>query len=133
MWATPPTKAYDNAAAWDIRATSKTIVDEGLYGYIEYGTGIAVEIPEGYAGILIPRSSVRKTGLILANGIGLIDPDYRGELLFSFKYIPNTAQYEVGDRVGQILFIKTEPFQLVGSDSLSDTKRGDGGHGSSGK
>lgn len=129
-----PTQSYTEAAAWDLYASSVETVDyEGKYGYIAYGTGIAMEIPSGYVGKIFPRSSVSTTGLILANSVGIIDPDYRGEISFRFKWIPNTIKYAVGERIGQIRLEKTIPLTWVLSDTLSDTDRGDRGYGSSNK
>ena len=128
-----PERAYEDAAAWDLYATSRTIVENNDYGYIEYGTGIAVEIPSGYVGKIFPRSSISKTGLILANHVGLIDPDYRGEIIFRFKWVPGTAYYEVGDKIGQFRLEQTTPVFWVKVDELSETVRGDGAFGSSGK
>lgn len=131
--AVTPTRASIYAAAWDITATSKTHIDEGDYGYIEYGTDLAIEIPYGYAGLLYPRSSVSNTGLFLANSVGIIDPDYRGEIKFRYKWIPNTRMYEVGERVGQIRIEKTIGIRWVLVDELTNTDRDTGGFGSTGK
>jgi dUTP pyrophosphatase len=127
-----PRRATPGSAGFDMVAISENIVNDPSKGYVEYGTGIALEIPDGYVGLCFPRSSVRQTGLILANCVGVIDSDYRGEIKFSFKYISGTAKYKVGDRCGQIVFVKHENVKLVESDELGDTERGDGGHGSTG-
>jgi len=128
-----PTRAYVDAAAWDMYATTVDVVENNEFGYIEYGTGICIEIPTGYVGKLFPRSSVCNTGLILANCVGIIDPDYRGEIKFRFKWIPNTARYEVGNKIGQFRLEKTTKFTWSLVDALTETDRGDGGYGSSGK
>ena len=128
-----PERAYDYAAAWDLYATSKKIVDNKDHGYVEYGTGLAIEIPIDYVGKIYARSSISKTGLILANHVGIIDPDYRGEIIFRFKWVPGTAMYEVGDKIGQFRLEKTNPIVWQKVDELSDTNRGEGAFGSSGK
>jgi dUTP pyrophosphatase len=78
-----PSYAMHGDAGLDLVAVSVTIDPTGTY--IEYGTGLAVEIPEGYVGLLFPRSSLSKTKLILANHVGVIDSGYRGEIKFRFK------------------------------------------------
>ena len=105
--------------------------------YIEYDTGLSVEIPEGYLGLLLARSSVSKTPHILANCVGLIDSDYRGEIKFRFKNI-NTENkdfitYEFGDKIGQLVIIPYPKISVVMSDSLTDTERNTGGFGSTGR
>lgn len=127
-----PERAYQDAIGFDLTAISKSVVEHSEYGYIEYGTGWAVEIPSGYAGKLYPRSSISKTGMILANHVGLIDPDYRGEILFRFKWIPGSKAYEVGEKIGQIVFVQIPEIDMLVVDELSSTSRGDGGFGSSG-
>jgi len=128
-----PTNAYENAAAWDMYATGINIVENNDFGYIEYTTGIAVEIPKGYVGKIYPRSSVSNTGLLLSNSVGIIDSDYRGEIKFRFKYIKGSKKYNVDDRIGQFLIEKTIPIKWIESEELSETNRGSGGYGSSGK
>jgi dUTP pyrophosphatase len=115
----------------DLTATS--IVDDAFQ--VTYGTGIAVEIPEGYVGLIFPRSSIRKYQLQLSNSVGVIDSGYRGEIQFTFNKtggVPS-KKYEVGDRVGQLIIMPFPPVTPVESDSLSDSERGDGGFGSTGK
>ena len=115
---------------------------------ITYGMGIALEIPEGFVGLIFPRSSVRKTGLDLSNGVGVCDSGYRGELQATFNKIfggerfydetKNTEDtsndfYKVGDRIAQIMIIPYPPIEFKEVDELSDSERGDGGFGSTGK
>jgi dUTP pyrophosphatase len=128
-----PTQAYEDAAAWDLYATSIKVVDEVGYGFIEYGLGLAFEIPSGYVAKIYPRSSVSNTGMILANCVGLIDPDYRGEVTARFKWVKGTKLYSVGDKVAQMRIEATIPVIWVDTDDLSDTIRGSGGYGSSDK
>jgi dUTP pyrophosphatase len=129
-------------AAMDLVATSAQICEGGLY--IEYGTGLSIEIPEGYVGLLFARSSISKTRLILANHVGVIDSGYRGEIKFRFKDLAmrqhgnekvfaSELAYEVGNKIGQIIILPYPQIELVESDELSDSERGDGGFGSTGK
>lgn len=105
-----------------------------LPGQVIYGTGIAVEIPQGYVGLLFPRSSIRKTGLLLINSVGVIDSGYRGELTFTFATRhADPSLYEVGDRIGQLLIIPIPTVELQEVDTLSASERGTNGHGSTGR
>lgn len=125
-----PFKAYPTDAGWDIVATSRTY--EG--GCYVYGTGLAIEIPEGYYADLRPRSSISNTHLILCNGPGTLDSHFRGEIKFKFYPLndhPNL--YAVGDRIGQLVLKKIEDCEFEWSDELSETDRGKGGFGSTGK
>ena len=133
-----PTYAKKGDAGMDLVATSVT-EKPGKHGfvhvlkYIEYGTGIAVEIPEGYVGLLFPRSSVTKQDLMLKNSIGVIDSGYRGEIMLRFKSIkPQKERYEIGERIGQLLIIPIPKIEPIWALELSDTERGSGGFGSTG-
>lgn len=106
-----------------------------------YGTGLAFEIPEGYVGLIFPRSSNRKTEAYLPNSVGVIDSGYRGEVMFSWKnrdqialgQIPQLNKpYEIGERLGQLIILPYPKIKLVQVDELSETERGTGGHGSTG-
>jgi dUTP pyrophosphatase len=99
---------------------------------MEYGTGLAVEIPEGHVGLLFPRSSISNSGLILTNSVGVIDSGYRGEIKFRFKHIPDTAYYKPGDRIGQLIVMPYPEIDFQEVEELSSTERGEGGFGSSG-
>ena len=124
-----PNKATSGSNGFDLTATSKEWHDE-FEGYV-YGTGVAVEIPEGYVGLLFPRSSVRKYDLIMANCVGVIDSDYRGEIMATFKLIDykNERIYEVGDKCCQLVIVPAPEFEIEEVDTLSDTERGTKGHG----
>lgn len=126
-----PYYASDEAAAFDLTATSVRYEVKGHF--IEYGTGLASEIPVGYVGLIFPRSSISKFGLQLANSVGVVDSDYRGEWLCRFK---TTTQmdpiYEVGDRVAQAMIIRAPRYEIVDVESLGETNRGEGGFGSTG-
>ncbi len=127
-----PMYATKGSNAMDIVAVSKKLVNQDSFGYIEYGTGLAFEIPEGYGLFLLPRSSISKTGLILANSIGLGDSDFRGEISFRFKHISGTPDYNIGDRIGQLLILETPKIEFEEVEELSQTERGSGGYGSTG-
>jgi dUTP pyrophosphatase len=128
------TPAYAKAgdAAVDLTATTLAKVDRAEYGYMEYGTGLSVEIPEGYVGLLFPRSSISNSGLILTNSVGVIDSGYRGEIKFRFKHIPDTSFYKPGDRVGQLIILPYPQIDFQEVEELSSTERGEGGFGSTG-
>lgn len=101
--------------------------------YIEYGTGLAIEVPEGFVGLLCARSSCTNKGLSLGNGLGIIDSGYRGELKFRFyKNEEFSENYKLGDRIGQLLIIPYPSIELTEVEDLSDTDRSSGGYGSSG-
>jgi dUTP pyrophosphatase len=102
--------------------------------YVEYDTGLAMEIPEGHVGFLFPRSSVSKTNLVLANCVGVVDSGYRGPVKLRFKEMngPVGGRYKVGDRVGQLVIMPVPNFNCVEVDELTETSRGEGGFGSTG-
>lgn len=128
--AVTPKRATDGACGFDLVATSRTY-QGGCY---VYSTGIAVEIPKDKAILIIPRSSIYKTGLILSNSAGLIDSDYRGEIKFMFRPVNDHPMlYAVGDRIGQMIIIDSPSYCFKESKELSNTKRGSGGFGSTGK
>lgn len=96
--------------------------------------GIAVEIPKGYMGVLVPRSSMSKTPLRCANSVGIIDEDYRGELSIVYENV-SCKDYEVarGDRIAQLIIVPIAIVDVEEAQTLSETERGDGGYGSTGK
>ena len=103
---------------------------------IVYGTGLAVEIPEGMVGLVFPRSSVRNYALSMANSVGVIDSGYRGEIMvtFNIKTNHNTRElYKIGDRIAQLVIIPVPLAKYVEVEELSETQRGQQGHGSTGK
>ncbi len=129
-----PAYAKSGDAGMDLVATS--IISE-TDTQITYGIGLALEIPYGFVGLIFPRSSVRKTRLMLSNCVGVIDSGYRGELQATFNKVNQNSQsendYKVGDRIAQIMIIPYPPIQFVEVDELSETERGEGGFGSTGK
>jgi len=128
-----PVYSKPGDAGLDLVATS---IDDDSYNNIIYGTGLAIEIPEGHVGLLYPRSSNSKTDLYLTNHVGVIDSGYRGEIMFKFRPINGIEDafiYAVGDRVGQLIIIPYPSIEFVETEELSDSDRGEGGFGSTGK
>jgi dUTP pyrophosphatase len=155
-----PQYALNGDAGLDLVATSK-IYDE--FGNVHYGTGLAFEIPKGYVGLLFPRSSNAKKDLLLSNSVGVLDSNYRGEVSFKFKpsavlysdidnpesligvacetfdevILPYNSvpfqDYQIGDKLGQIIILPYPEIEFVEVDELSETERGNGGYGSTGK
>lgn len=140
-----PTYAKHGDAGMDLTAISKSY-DE--HGNVVYGTGLAFEIPMGCVGYVFPRSSNAKKDLILSNSVGVIDSGYRGEVMFKFKRIgePKISnplslknwveywnEYEIGDRIGQIIIMPIPHIEFNEVDTLEDSERGQGGFGSSGQ
>jgi dUTP pyrophosphatase len=130
--AVKPKYAKENDAGMDLVATS---IIENTTFQITYGLGIALEIPDGMVGLVFPRSSIRNTELMLSNSVGVIDAGYRGELQATFNKLNglDSIAYNVGDRVAQIIIVPHPVVQFVEVDELSESKRGDGGFGSTGK
>jgi len=126
-----PKKVIDTDACYDVVAVSKKDFGDGR---IHYGLGFALEIPENTQMDLRPRSSVHKTGLILSNCIGTGDEEYRGEFQAVFYHvIPTLPPYEIGDRILQIQLRTREDVQFQLIEELSNTVRGTGGFGHTGK
>lgn len=129
-----PTYAKDGDAGMDLVATS--IISETTTD-VTYGTGIAIEIRDGYVGLIFPRSSIRKYDIALTNAVGVIDSGYRGEIQATFKKTnwlrgENSEKYQIGDRIAQIMIIPHPQIQFEEVKELSDTQRGMGGFGSTG-
>jgi dUTP pyrophosphatase len=130
--AVKPKYANESDAGMDLVATS---IIENTSFQITYGLGIAMEIPDGMVGLVFPRSSIRNTELILSNSVGVIDAGYRGELQATFNKLNglDSIAYNVGDRIAQIIIVPHPIVQIVEVDELSESKRGIGGFGSTGK
>ena len=124
-----PTYAKDGDAGMDLVITD--IKGENKL-FITYGFGISMEIPEGFMGLIFPRSSIRKTDLVLSNAVGVIDSGYRGEIQATFKRT-GLNKYEIGDRGAQIIIMPHPIVDFVEVDELTNTERGQGGFGSTGK
>lgn len=125
-----PVYAKNGDAGLDLIATSRDSED----GFIEYGTGLAIEIPEGHVGLLFPRSSITKKGIMLKNSVGVIDSGYRGEIKLRFhpliKEFWKGFTYDIGDKVGQLIIMPIPRIELQEVQELSNSERGDGGFGS---
>lgn len=131
-----PQYQSNGAACFDLSAVSKEFKALPVGPTFEYDTGLAFEIPQGYVGLIFPRSSITtKTTLSLGNCVGVIDSDYRGTVKFQFRKTNPMFQkdYEVGDRIGQMMVIPVHPVALEVVDELSETERGEGGFGSTGE
>ncbi len=130
-----PTKAHATDAGFDLYCTSKEV--DWDKRQIICHTGLAFEIPEGFVGLLFPRSSVSNKPLIMANSVGVIDSCYRGEVTAKFN-ITDMRQsgmnhYQVGNKVAQIIIIPYPEIEFEEADELSETDRGTGGYGSTGR
>jgi len=130
--AVKPKYAKESDAGMDLVATE--IISNTTF-QITYGLGIAMEIPTGMVGLVFPRSSIRNTELTLSNSVGVIDSGYRGELQATFNKLNglDSITYNVGDRVAQIIIVPHPIVQFVEVDELSESARGKGGFGSTGK
>lgn len=124
-----PQRAHLSDAGFDLVATSKV----NKYNIISYGTGLAIDAPNGYVGLLFQRSSVYKKDLILANCVGVLDSGYQGEIIFNFrKILTDPITYNIGDRIGQLVILKLPEVELEEVDYFEQSERGEGGFGSTG-
>jgi dUTP pyrophosphatase len=145
-----PTYAKPGDAGMDMTAVAVAYTadsEDFTEKYIEYDTGIAVEIPEGYFGLCVPRSSVTKKDFILKNSCGIIDSGFRDSIKFRFwitkhshKTTPNGSadtyidfdMYKKNERIGQLLILPYPKIEMIEVEELSNTERGTGGFGHSG-
>lgn len=128
-----PSYAKEGDAGLDLTCVN-FMIDE-ISKQITYFTGIQVEIPNGYVGLIFPRSSIRKYNLSLSNCVGVIDSGYRGEITFTFNSVETSwigNIYKEGDRIGQLVIMPYPKIVPVLSDTLSETERGTMGFGSTG-
>lgn len=158
-----PTYSKKGDAGMDLTAVDKYY---DVHGCVVYRTGIALEIPEGYVGLIFPRSSIYKQDLALVNAVAVIDSGYRGEIIMKFKptlvfvsneeglisdeddtfryadgveipwddRIPISAiDYEIGDRIAQLIILPYPQIEFEETDELTETERGGDGFGSTGK
>lgn len=127
-----PVRATSGSAGFDLTAVS--VENDGQRGINTYHTGLAIEIPQGYVGLLFPRSSIYKSGQSLTNSVGVVDSDYRGEVTFKFRSHSRTPDsYKAGDRIGQIIIMPYPVVHFEEVEELSKTRRGTGGYGSTGR
>ena len=128
-----PSYAKHGDAGLDLTAVTMEIKDD----YIEYGTGLAIQLPEGTVGLLYPRSSISNKELMLSNSVGVVDASYRGEVKLRFKYnqkgpSPKEHFYKIGDRIAQLIVTEIPKMEIEEVTELSTTERGTGSYGSTG-
>lgn len=125
-----PKRANPTDAGADLRSTEKCEIYPGETKLLD--TGVAVKIPQGYGGFVFNRSGQGKNGIIVLNGVGVIDSDYRGNIKIALKNISeNRYTIDIGDRIAQLVILPVILCDFV--DSWNDTERGTGGFGSTGK
>jgi len=131
--ATLPTRAHDSDAGLDLYAAEGAQIPTGAR--VSVGTGLAVAIPEGLAGLVVPRSGLAlKHGVTLVNSPGLIDAGYRGEVRVVLLNTDHTIEYrcQPGDRIAQLLLVPVATASPMQAEALDSSIRGAGGFGSSG-
>ena len=133
---TMPCRAHVDDAGFDCYARTCELLTETMQ--VRYNLGFCIEIPEGHVGLVFPRSSVCRQDLQMSNSVGVIDSGYRGEVSAVFNLVAirgdeKIRMYDRGDRVAQLIIIPYPEVRLVESDTLSETERGKGGYGSTGK
>ena len=129
-----PARAHDGDAGYDLHAAEATVIGPGRRASV--GTGIVLAIPEGRAGLVLPRSGLAaRHGIALVNAPGLIDAGYRGELRVLLLNTDRERSFEVapGDRIAQLVLVRVEAPRLEESETLDATGRGEGGFGSTGR
>ncbi len=128
-----PTRGSPNSAGLDLYADADVLVSSGAS--VMLGTGIAIEIPMNHVGLVAIRSSVGKAGVALANSVGVIDSDYRGEIKLCLTYTAGSGGHYIrkGQAIAQLIVTPYHHVELVEVDALSTTDRGAGGFGSTGK
>lgn len=130
-----PIRGTKSSAGIDLTCTEiTTALNEANQLMLVYHTDLAVEIPEGYCGLLIPRSSIWKKSLWLTDSIGVIDADYRGEIMAIMKATTDAvpAVYKPGERFCQLVIMPVPEYTITESTELSETERGEDGFGSTG-
>lgn len=129
-----PKKSFSSDACFDVKLLYIEQIDE--YKYICY-LGFSTEIPEGWKGVIVPRSSLTKEYWTMLNSPGQVDSSYRGEWQIRFTYIGDYMSvkfpFKIGDRIAQIYFEKVNEIHLILDNELSDSMRGSGGFGHTGK
>lgn len=130
-----PTKAHITDAGFDLYLPEAVELDEGIPALVDLDISLA--IPEGYFGLITPRSSMANRRVLLANTVGIVDSGYRGNIKVALIYMPSKEMtksifIDAGERVAQIIIIPHYQFGMVPTESLDDTERGEGGFGSTG-
>jgi dUTP pyrophosphatase len=132
--AKPPARAHGDDAGYDLCASEAATIEPGARASV--GTGIAVAIPAGHGGLVLPRSGLAaRHGIALVNAPGLIDAGYRGEVRVLLLNTDREAAFEIspGDRIAQLLIVRHDAPEVVEVAQLGETVRGDGGFGSTGR
>lgn len=132
-----PTKAHSSDAGFDLTATRVTSeVNECGQFVLVYHTDLAMEIPDGYVGLIFPRSSISKKSLYQTNAVAVIDSNYRGEIIVKYKNTTGDsipAVYNLGDKFSQLIIMPYPAIEFVETEELSESDRGEGGFGSTDK
>ena len=128
-----PSYAHDTDAGLDLTAVSFTQeFDKSNKLVLVYHTGLAVEIPEGYVGLIFMRSSISDKSISLTNAVAVIDSGYRGELLLKYKITTDSLPtiYQPGEKIGQLIIIPYPKINPIEVEELSSSDRNEGGFGS---
>ena len=131
-----PTYAHAADAGMDLTATRFTQeVDKSGKVILVYHTDLAVEIPEGYFGMICMRSSVCKKSISMCNAVAVIDSGYTGELIIKFKITTDAIPtvYQPGEKIAQLIILPRPEIEIVETEELAESERGDNGFGSSDK
>ena len=129
-----PIRAHESDAGLDLTAVDITLEPNDCgQTVVVYHSGLAVEIPEGYVGLLFPRSSIAKKSIFMTNGVGVIDSGYRGEIMAKMHVTTDAAPavYKVGEKFAQLIVMPLQSITIKEVVDLSDSERGEGGYGSS--
>ena len=129
-----PTRGSAEAAGWDLYAATSYIITIKPHQTVKIGTGLSMELPKGTFGAVFARSGIAtKRALRPSNCVGVIDTDYRGELIVALHNDSDQDQYvEPGERIAQLIVMPYIPINLTEVDELSETERGNGGFASTG-
>lgn len=126
-----PTRAHEHDAGADLRASEGVFIGSGRFAKVS--TGVRVSIPEGRFGLLAARSSLCGRGLMMLNGVGIIDSGYTGEIQVPLANVGSRTQHvAAGERIAQLIIVPCELPTFRRVDKLEDTERGEGGFGSTG-
>ena len=130
-----PTRGSSQAAGYDLYACTSTPIVIAPHETVMIGTGLAIETPQGYASLILARSGLAsKQGIAPANKIGLVDSDYRGEVKVALHNHSNVSQMiNPMERIAQLMIVPYLAVEFNEVDELSETERGEGGFGSTGK
>mgnify|MGYP004682995887 FL=1 len=126
-----PLRAHEWDAGADLRAASSADIEPKRV--VMVGTNVRVEIPQGFAGLLFARSSLSRLGLMLANGVGVIDHGYTGEVMVPLVNVGrDPVSVRKGERIAQLVIVPCLFPDFIWVDKLDETERGAGGFGSTG-